>query len=261
MAKFGFMSKALAGAGQGLQLAGQIGFQAKLQSDLEAQRSALLAKRDEVLQRYEGGRLDKDIAARASEGALDRATRKEGFITQKAAHLEGIDKQLQAKDNKVDFKDGVAFLNGVPNEELTKSASALSKQYGTTKTTDLLQNMQGLVDKQVAKNYGEAFNMLKPKGESEGLPKTTKDTDDRIKMYKSFVTDYLGVDFLAKLDPEMRPKYTKLLTEGADQVRNNIDPEKAFRAQVEALDRLEERVSTPGDGNTKAQEFRKRFGY
>lgn len=158
----GFFGKAMSGLGTGLAIAGQMSLHAKLQGDLEAQRGEIMAKRDEVLQGFENQRNAATITGQKEIHAADRASSERVGLMQKEAHLEGIDKQLNAKENKIDFKDGVAFLNGAPSEELTKQASALTKKYGTAKTTELLQNMQGLIDTGVAKNATEAFNQLKP---------------------------------------------------------------------------------------------------
>ena len=261
--KNGFMAKGLAGLGQGLAIAGQMGYQSKLQGDLESQRAELMSKRDEVLQRYENERTDKEIGARATEGEANRAAQKEGFLTQKQSHLEGIQMQLDAKDNKIEFKDGVVFKNGAPDAELTERASSLVKQYGEKKTTDLLQNISGLVEKKVAKDYAEAFNMLKQKEGDGGLPKKQKDLDDRVKQLDSMIRFHLtGSNTFATMDPKTSATYDKMMKIAGDLVRKGSDPEVAKNKAVEAIER-ESKTKTPKNSgsNPKTQSFRERYGY
>lgn len=252
----GFMRKALAGAGQGLAIVGQMTYQHNLASDLEAQRAEILAKRDAFLQTAEDDRLGKRIDFEKSEGLMNRQARLDevkesgkAAATVKALDVAG---DLEKENQKVVEIDGVGYVKA-KDADGTPILRAVTKK---APKHEVVAEGAAVVDETGKPLYK---NPKDPK--AEGLDKTTKDIDDRIKMYKSFVTDYLGVDFLAKLDPAARPDYTKLLTNGSDQVRSGTHPEKAFRAQVEALDRIKARVSTPSGGSSNIEGIRKKFGF
>ena len=248
----GFMAKGLAGAGQGMAIAGQMAFHSQLASDLESQKAEALAKRDQVIQGYENQRNAATIQGQKDIHAADRKSAESVGLMQKEAHLEGIDKQLGAKDNKPVM---------VPKGSVAIATDGSVLFDNTAGDADKLMNVPE--GSKVINQAGEQVFSNPKDPKAEGLDKTTKDTDHRVTLYQNMVKEHMGVGFLEKLDDTERKEFDTLLMNGADQVRKGADPEKAFRSTLDAFTNVKTRAGITGDSGTnpKVQSFRDKFKY
>lgn len=247
----GFMAKAGAGLGTGLAIAGQMGLHSQLQGDLQRQHGEILAQLEETKQGYENQRNAATIAGQKDIHAANNATQLQVADKQAASHLAGIGMMASVKDNKPSLVPKGAVAIGADGSVLYDNSDGDKDELmpvpeGTT-----------IIDK---KTRQPVFNNPKT---DEGLSKNTKDLDHRVTLYQGMVKDHLGVGFLEKLNDTERKEFDQLLTNGADQVRKGTDPEKAFRATLDAFQR-KQAISggkTESGGNSKVESLRNRLGY
>lgn len=247
----GLMAKAGAGLGSGMAVAGQMGYHAQLQGDLARQHGEILAQLEQTKQGYENQRNAANIQGMKDVHAANNATSLQVADKQAESHLKGIGIMASVRDNKPTLvpKGGVAI--GADGDVLFDNSD------GDEDKLMAVPEGTKIIDKSTRK---EVF--ANPKTD-KGLPNDVKDTDHRVTLYQGMVKDHLGVGFLEKLNDTERKEFDQLLTNGADQVRAGTDPEKAFRATLDAFQR-KQAISggkTESGGNSKVESLRNRLGY
>lgn len=235
----GFMSKAAAGLGSGMAIAGQMGYQAKLQGDLEAQKAEIMAKRDAMLQTGENTR-----------AAAHDQTQRDIADKQVAGHLSGIMMTNQVKDTKPIILPKGGKLFGADGSLLAENTEASDK---------------AIILPEGAKAFGPDGKELasNPKAaEDKGLPKTDKDIDQRVNDLRSTITARMGNGFMEKLTEPDRKDFDTLFTKASKMIRNKLTMEDAYASVVDDLERLKAKV-TPADSkpSSAVDSIRNKFKY
>lgn len=161
MEKFGLIGKILAGAGQGLSMAGEIGYRGKVAADLETQKAEILAQRDRVMQRYEDRRLDKQIVSHEKISGADIQARRDLKLTERDWHLEDAETERLAKSGELDTRYDLDIRKLDYEHKLKKEFEEFKAEHGTKSTSTLIDNVNFLVRAEIANTPREAFEMLR----------------------------------------------------------------------------------------------------
>ena len=258
--KNGFMSKALSGLGTGLAIAGELGYRAKLQGDLQAQRDEIMAKRDEVLQGFENQRNASTIAGQKEIHAADRASMKETSAATNVAHLKGIEMQLGAKDTKPVVVDGVAYIRNEGKDPIVVG----DKTYGTGELVPATKKGEKWVaNADMGVLVEEGTGRTKQVGDGAGGAKNEEATMKRLTMLKDLAKSRMGVDFFQKLNDDERAQFDSIFIEAARSSRTTPNIEDAYESAIKKWENTKKRSAIKGDsgGNSKAQSFREKYGY
>jgi len=246
------MRKMAKGAGTGLAIAGQMGFQAKLATDLDSHRAEMMARRDAFLGVQEDARLDKRIGAEQGEGVLNRehATNLATVQGRSAAEVKRLDNEgdiakleraAELKANEPIMADGVAYLK----DDKGRLIPATKKGEEWTANADL-----GVL---VEKGTGKT----KPVGDGTGGAGGTKAEEasmKRLTMLKDLAKSRMGVDFFQKLNDDERKQFDAIFVEAARNSRTMPNIEDAYEAAIEKWNKRKARAGVTGDskpgGNT-----------
>jgi len=239
--KNGMMSKGLAGLGQGLAAVGTMGYQAKLQGDLESQRAEIMALRDDKLSAYTDGRADLLY------------TRTQGIHREDNIAKGNADSE---RDRRADVR--------VSEQEKRADARQNAELEAKGKIPYTLPPGTRLVDR-----TGKEIFYNKPETDPEEKRKSEKHIDDRINSLRLQISARMGQGFMEKMTEPDRKDFDTIFKKASKLIRDGSTMEDAYTATVDELERLKSRVSVPAgnagtgesDSGSSVSKMRNLFKY
>jgi len=236
--KNGMMSKGLAGLGQGLAAAGTMGYQVKLQGDLESQRAEIMALRDDKLSAYADGRADLLY------------TRTQGI------HRE----DNIAKGNADSERDRRADLR-VSEQEKRADARQNAELEAKEKIPYIVTSGTRLYDRK-----GKEIAYNKPETDPEEKRKSEKHINDQITSLRLQISAHMGQGFMEKMTEPDRKDFDTIFEQASKMIRKGSTMEDAYTTALNDLNRMKSRASGPpgtgeSDSGSSVSKMRNLFKY
>lgn len=157
----GFMQKGLAALGKGMATAGEIGLKANLQTERDAMTAKLLAKRDEKLQFYLDRRSQEDNVSRERIAGAGNVARRDLKLEERGWQQQDAEAKRLADTEELASEQDFDLKKLDYEHKLKKDLEGFKAKHGTTTTSSLIQNINFLVEKEIATTPRTAFEMLR----------------------------------------------------------------------------------------------------